>query len=79
MAKSKYDDRRKDEDYYGGTYRVALPDYLLPEEIKQDETIIEGVDYHVARKPIYCAKCNTVIPVAMIQSIIRCPFCHKEF
>ena len=79
MRNGKYDDKQTDEDYFGGTYHVALPDYLLPEEMKNDETIIEGLDCHVARDPIYCAKCNTVIPVSMIQSTTRCPFCHKEF
>ena len=79
MRKGKYDDKQAYEDYFWGTYRVALPDYLLPEEMKNDETIIEGLDCHVARDPIYCSKCNTVIPVSMIQSVTRCPFCHKEF
>ena len=94
MAKSKYDDRRvrltqKDIENIECLCRiyirpeqihnVALPTELLPNELKQDDELIESLDYTVPREPIYCAKCNTVIPVAMIQSVTRCPFCHKEF
>jgi predicted Zn-ribbon and HTH transcriptional regulator len=71
--------KAQQDNEYIDEYSVLLPDELLPDEIKQNGELIEGLDYTVPREPIYCAKCNTVIPVSMIQSTTRCPFCHKEF
>lgn len=84
MHRSKYEkgifsDIQIDEDYFGGTYRVALPDRLLPDEMKEDEIVIDGLVGVASREPIYCSRCNTVIPVAMIKSLTNCPFCHKEY